>query len=119
LPLQLSARPPTPADRVQGLWGDVGTVRPDNRAAVDEVPCKELGDFERLNHRPLKPLGKVDRVLGSIVEDHTQAEATSVLGLDDARKKFHGFFSGSGAMLSSGCPAFIFAQFASSSARCS
>ena len=47
-----------------------------------------------------------------------QTEVPFVLGLNDAGKKCHGFFSDSGAIVSSGCPAFIFAQFASSSARC-
>jgi hypothetical protein len=117
--LQAPGRPSTPGDRVEGLWRDVGAVRPDDRATVYEVAREEFGGLENLEHRAIEPLAEVDRILGAVVEDHTHAEATLVFRLYNARKECHGVFSDSGAMLSSGCPAFIFAQFASSSERCS
>jgi hypothetical protein len=102
----IGVRPPTPSDRIQGLWRDVGTVRPHDRAAVDEVPSKEVRGLERLEHGAFEPLRKVDSVFGTVVEDHAQPEATMMFSLDDAWEECHGFFSDSGALQAAAPPSF-------------
>src|SRR5271157_2696874 len=78
--LQLPVRPPSRLPiLVESLGGDVGAVRPRDRATVEKETSEAVRGLQRLEYGTFQPLAKINNLFGVVVERHMDAIAATVL----------------------------------------
>ena len=74
---------------VQRFWGDVRTIRPRDRSAIDEELLEICLVFQRFENRALQPGSEVNRSFQVVVERHANSEVARIRRTNDRREHVH------------------------------